>query len=104
MEEVRENFRLVEQLHHPHIAAVKTLERDPGTGDCRSRRLKPQSCAWRWSTSCPSAWPRCQTRRGRRWRVRWPSSAGDGSGVTVICQTWRASGSPAHGPRRRRAS
>jgi len=33
MEEVRENFRLVERLHHPNIAAVKTLERDEDTGD-----------------------------------------------------------------------
>ncbi len=33
MEEVRENFRMVERLHHPHIAAVKTLERDSATGD-----------------------------------------------------------------------
>ena len=33
MEEVRENFRLVEHLHHPNLAAVKTLERDAGTGD-----------------------------------------------------------------------
>jgi tRNA A-37 threonylcarbamoyl transferase component Bud32 len=33
MEEVRENFRLVEGLHHPSIAAAKTLERDEATGD-----------------------------------------------------------------------
>ena len=33
MEEVRENFQLVERLHHPHIAAVKTLECDSATGD-----------------------------------------------------------------------
>ena len=33
MEEVRENFRLVEGLHHPNIAAAKTLERDEVTGD-----------------------------------------------------------------------
>jgi len=33
MEEVRENFRLVEGLHHPNIAAAKTLECDPDTGD-----------------------------------------------------------------------
>ncbi|HRU07687.1 MAG TPA: protein kinase, partial [Candidatus Brocadiia bacterium] len=33
MEEVRENFRLVEKLHHPNIANVKTLEKDPVTGD-----------------------------------------------------------------------
>ena len=33
MEEVRENFRLVEGLHHPAIAAAKTLERDEATGD-----------------------------------------------------------------------
>ncbi len=33
MDEIRENFRLIEKLHHPNIAAVKTLERDPETGD-----------------------------------------------------------------------
>ncbi len=33
MEEIRENFRLVEGLHHPNIAAAKTLERDEVTGD-----------------------------------------------------------------------
>ena len=33
MEAVRDNFRLVEKLHHPHIAAAKTLEKDPATGD-----------------------------------------------------------------------
>ncbi|HOW80440.1 MAG TPA: SUMF1/EgtB/PvdO family nonheme iron enzyme [Verrucomicrobiota bacterium] len=33
MEEVRENFQLVERLHHPNITAVKTLERDERTGD-----------------------------------------------------------------------
>ncbi len=32
MEEVRENFQLVERLHHPHIAAYKTLERDSANG------------------------------------------------------------------------
>ncbi|NCA83583.1 MAG: hypothetical protein EOM72_12740 [Opitutae bacterium] len=34
MDEVRENFRLVERLHHPNIAGVKTLEKDPASGDC----------------------------------------------------------------------
>ncbi len=33
MEEVRENFRLVAGLVHQNIASVKTLERDPATGD-----------------------------------------------------------------------
>ena len=33
MEEVRENFRIVEKLYHPGIAAVKTLEKDAHTGD-----------------------------------------------------------------------
>ena len=33
MEAVRDNFRLVEKLHHPHIAAAKTLEKDSATGD-----------------------------------------------------------------------
>ncbi|MDD4019981.1 MAG: serine/threonine-protein kinase, partial [Kiritimatiellae bacterium] len=33
MDEVRENFRLVERLHHPNIAGVKTLEKDPASGD-----------------------------------------------------------------------
>ena len=33
MEEVRANFALVENLHHPNIAAVKTLEQDPETRD-----------------------------------------------------------------------
>jgi serine/threonine protein kinase len=33
MEEVLENFRIVERLHHPNIAAVKTLEKDADTGD-----------------------------------------------------------------------
>ncbi|MEI7899124.1 MAG: bifunctional serine/threonine-protein kinase/formylglycine-generating enzyme family protein [bacterium] len=33
MEEVRENFRLVSKLHHPNIANVNTLEKDPVTGD-----------------------------------------------------------------------
>ena len=32
MEEVRENFAIVEKLHHPNIAALKTLEADPATG------------------------------------------------------------------------
>jgi predicted Ser/Thr protein kinase len=32
MEEIRQNFRLVERLHHPNIANVKTLERDPDSG------------------------------------------------------------------------
>jgi serine/threonine protein kinase len=29
---LQENFRLIERLHHPHIAGVKTLERDDETG------------------------------------------------------------------------
>jgi len=33
MEEVRENFRLVQGLAHPNIAQIKTLEHDAGTGD-----------------------------------------------------------------------
>jgi eukaryotic-like serine/threonine-protein kinase len=33
MEEIRDNFRLVESLHHPRIAAVKTLERDGESGE-----------------------------------------------------------------------
>jgi serine/threonine protein kinase len=33
MEEVRENFQLVSRLVHQHIAAIKTLERDPHSGD-----------------------------------------------------------------------
>lgn len=33
MEEVRENFQLVSRLAHPNIATVRTLERDPGTGE-----------------------------------------------------------------------
>jgi len=33
MAAVQDNFRLVEKLHHPHIAAAKTLERDDATGD-----------------------------------------------------------------------
>jgi len=33
MEEVRENFRLVQGLSHPNIAQIKTLERDPDSGD-----------------------------------------------------------------------
>lgn len=32
MEEVRENFAIVEKLHHPNVAALKTLEADPATG------------------------------------------------------------------------
>jgi hypothetical protein len=31
---IRENFRAVERLHHPNIAAAKTLEVDPQSGDC----------------------------------------------------------------------
>jgi serine/threonine protein kinase len=30
---VREDFQIIEQLHHPNIAAVKTLEQDAQTGD-----------------------------------------------------------------------
>ncbi len=33
MEDVRNNFRLVERLHHPNIAGIKTLERDQVSGD-----------------------------------------------------------------------
>lgn len=33
MEEVRENFKLVCKLAHPHIATVRTLEMDNATGD-----------------------------------------------------------------------
>jgi serine/threonine protein kinase len=33
MEEVKENFQIVERLHHPNIAAVKTLEHDAASGD-----------------------------------------------------------------------
>ncbi|MFH0909554.1 MAG: SUMF1/EgtB/PvdO family nonheme iron enzyme [bacterium] len=33
MEEVRENFQLVAKLAHPSIATVRTLERDPATGE-----------------------------------------------------------------------
>ena len=33
MEMVRENFQLVSELHHPNIAGVRTLEKDPATGD-----------------------------------------------------------------------
>lgn len=32
MEEIRDNFRLVERLHHPHITDAKTIERDPQNG------------------------------------------------------------------------
>jgi serine/threonine protein kinase len=32
MEQIRENFRLVEKLRHPHIAGLKNLEEDPQTG------------------------------------------------------------------------
>jgi formylglycine-generating enzyme required for sulfatase activity len=32
MSGVRENFRTVERLHHPNIAALKTLELDPASG------------------------------------------------------------------------
>ena len=31
---IRDNFRLIERLHHPNIAGIKTLERDAKTGDC----------------------------------------------------------------------
>jgi serine/threonine protein kinase len=33
MADVRENFKLVEKLHHPNIAALKTLEQDPSSND-----------------------------------------------------------------------
>jgi hypothetical protein len=33
MEEVRENFQLVSRLAHPNIATVRTLEKDPDTGE-----------------------------------------------------------------------
>ena len=33
MEAIRENFRLVEKLHHPNIAAAKTLEQDMESGN-----------------------------------------------------------------------
>ncbi len=33
MVEVRENFKLIARLYHPYIAAAKTLEQDPETGD-----------------------------------------------------------------------
>ncbi|MFH0909595.1 MAG: protein kinase [bacterium] len=33
MEEIRENFQIVEKLHHPNIVAVKTLERDAQSGE-----------------------------------------------------------------------
>jgi serine/threonine protein kinase len=33
MEEVRENFQLVSRLSHPNIAQIRTLEKDPATGD-----------------------------------------------------------------------
>ena len=33
MEEVRENFQLVCKLAHPHIATVRTLEKDPQSGN-----------------------------------------------------------------------
>ena len=33
MEEVRENYKLVSSLFHPNIAACRTLEADPTTGD-----------------------------------------------------------------------
>ncbi len=33
MAAIQENFQLVEELHHPNIAAVKTLEPDDATGD-----------------------------------------------------------------------
>jgi hypothetical protein len=33
MDEVRENFQLVSRLAHPHIATVRTLEKDADTGD-----------------------------------------------------------------------
>lgn len=33
MEQVRTNFQSIERLHHPNIAAAKTLEQDPETGD-----------------------------------------------------------------------
>jgi len=31
---IRDNFRLIERLHHPNIAGIKTLERDTESGDC----------------------------------------------------------------------
>ena len=33
MEDIRDNFQLVEKLHHPNIAAYKNLERDPRNGN-----------------------------------------------------------------------
>jgi len=33
MEEVLDNFRLVHRLHHPHIAALMTLDKDDATGE-----------------------------------------------------------------------
>jgi len=34
VETIRSNFQAVERLHHPNIAAAKTLEVDPGSGEC----------------------------------------------------------------------
>ncbi len=33
MEDIRDNFQLVEKLHHPNIAIAKTLEKDTESGD-----------------------------------------------------------------------
>ena len=33
VESIRKNFQVIERLHHPHIAAAKTLEVDPQTGE-----------------------------------------------------------------------
>lgn len=32
MDKIRTNFQLIEKLHHPNIAAMKTLDRDPASG------------------------------------------------------------------------
>ena len=52
MEEVRENFALVAGLAHPNIAMVRTLEKDPDTGEYFLVMELAQGVNWRqWRKS-----------------------------------------------------
>lgn len=69
MEEVRENFQLVQKLHHPNICAIKTLECDKATGDYFLIMELAQGVSLR-------AW--------HKGRARSPSAPDGGRGATAL--------------------
>ncbi len=56
MEDIRDNYRLVADLHHPNIAGARTLEKDEATGDYYLvMDLAPGMSLKRWMKRNPQA-------------------------------------------------